>query len=57
MLLGTAAMNDQTDDLDQADEDILTYDVSDDALEAVAGWVKRSETMMLWTNTCTCCRE
>jgi hypothetical protein len=30
-------MNDQTDHLDQADEDILTYTVSDDALEAAAG--------------------
>jgi hypothetical protein len=31
-------MDQQTDtDLDQADEDILTYDVSDEALEAAAG--------------------
>jgi hypothetical protein len=30
-------MNDETDDLDQADEDILTYTVSDEALEALAG--------------------
>jgi hypothetical protein len=30
-------MNDITTDLDQADEDILTYDVSDEALEAAAG--------------------
>jgi hypothetical protein len=31
-------MNLQIDtDLDQADEDILTYDVSDEALEAAAG--------------------
>lgn len=30
-------MNDQTDDLDRADEDILTYTVSDEALEAAAG--------------------
>ncbi len=29
-------MNDTTFDLDQADEDILAYDVSDDALEAAA---------------------
>jgi hypothetical protein len=29
-------MNDDNTDLDQADEDILTHDVSDDALEAVA---------------------
>jgi hypothetical protein len=31
-------MNDQTDDtLDQTDEDILSYTVSDEALEAAAG--------------------
>ena len=33
-------MNNQTEqitDLDQTDEDILTYEVSDDALEAAAG--------------------
>jgi hypothetical protein len=34
-------MDRQTDtDLDQADEDILTYDVSDEALEAAAGMEK-----------------
>jgi hypothetical protein len=30
-------MNDETTNLDQADEDILTYTVSDEALEAAAG--------------------
>ena len=30
-------MNDDNTDLDQVDEDILTYTVSDEALEAVAG--------------------
>ncbi len=30
-------MNDRATDLDQADEDILTATVSDDALEAAAG--------------------
>jgi hypothetical protein len=30
-------MNDRTDHLDQTDEDILTYTVSDEALEAAAG--------------------
>ena len=30
-------MNEQTDDLAQADKDILTYTLSDDALEATAG--------------------
>ncbi len=33
-------MNDQTGDLDQADEEILTYTVSDEALEAAAGMEK-----------------
>ena len=30
-------MNDETTNLDQADEDILSYTVSDEALEAAAG--------------------
>jgi hypothetical protein len=30
-------MDDQTDHLEQTDEDILTYTVSDDTLEAAAG--------------------
>ena len=30
-------MNDTTSDLDQTDEEILTYTVSDEALEAAAG--------------------
>jgi hypothetical protein len=30
-------MNDETTNLDQADEDILTYTVSDEALEAAGG--------------------
>jgi hypothetical protein len=30
-------MNDQTTTLDQADEEILTYTVSDEALEAAGG--------------------
>jgi hypothetical protein len=30
-------MNDDNTDLDQADEEILTYTVSDEALEAAAG--------------------
>ena len=30
-------MNDQTDDLDQAEAEILTYTLSDEALEAAAG--------------------
>ena len=38
-------MNDETTDLDQTDEDILTYTVSDEALEA-AGMERE-----LWTDT------
>jgi hypothetical protein len=34
---GQLPMNDTTSDHDQADEDILTYSVSDEALEAAAG--------------------
>jgi hypothetical protein len=30
-------VNEQTDDLDQTDEEILTYTLSDEALEAAAG--------------------
>ena len=38
-------MNDQTTtDLDQADEKILTYEVSDEALEAAAGTEPRKQT-------------
>jgi hypothetical protein len=33
-------MNDDTTDLDQTDEDILIYAVSDEALEAAAGTTK-----------------
>jgi hypothetical protein len=33
-------MDDQTDHLDQADEDILTYTVSDEAVEGAAGVVR-----------------
>jgi hypothetical protein len=34
-------MNDETDNLDQIEEDILTTTVSDEALEAAAGREKR----------------
>jgi len=37
-------MNDDTTCLDQADEEILTYTVSDEALEAVAGTERRVKT-------------
>jgi hypothetical protein len=33
----TIAMNDDASDLDQTDKDILTYEVSDEALEAASG--------------------
>ena len=33
-------MNDQTDTLDQADEEVLTYTVSDEALEDAAGTLR-----------------
>lgn len=33
-------MDDQTDHLDRADEDILTYMVSDEAVEAAMGVVR-----------------
>jgi hypothetical protein len=39
-------MNDQTDHLDQTDEDILPYAVSDKALEA-AGFEKEGRTAVL----------
>jgi hypothetical protein len=35
-------MTDTTTDLDQFDEEILTYDVSDEALEAAAGTDRRA---------------
>jgi hypothetical protein len=38
--LENGTMNDQTEHLDQSEEDILTYAVSDEAIEAAAdiGW-------------------
>ncbi len=40
-------MNDDTTCLDQADEEILTYTVSDEALEAAAG-TERGATTFTW---------
>ena len=41
-------MDQQTDiELDQADEEILTYTVSDEALEAAAGSVKGADSWMV----------
>jgi hypothetical protein len=37
-------MNDDNTDLDQVDEDILTYTVSDEALEAAAGMTRAAAT-------------
>jgi hypothetical protein len=46
-------MDQQTDiDLDQADEDILTYTVSDEALEAAAGTERGGPTPFVVTNLC-----
>jgi hypothetical protein len=44
------AMNDDTTTLDQADEDILTYTVSDEALEAAAGTAANTATQ--WNTVC-----
>jgi hypothetical protein len=40
-------MNDQTDHLDQTDEDILSYTVSDEALETAAG-THRGGSIFCW---------
>lgn len=42
-------MNDQADALDQVDEDILCYALSDEALEAAAGPAKGEVTAMYST--------
>jgi hypothetical protein len=46
-------MNEQTDDLDQADEEILTYTVSDEALEAAAN-TERGAPTFIWAVTLPC---
>jgi hypothetical protein len=43
-------MDDNTNDLDQTDEETLTYEVSDEALEAAADTVRR-----VWTKVTTSC--
>jgi hypothetical protein len=43
-------MNDQTDTLDQADEDILTSTVSDEALEAAA--TEMGDTLSIFSAAC-----
>jgi hypothetical protein len=45
-------MNGHPDHLDQTDEDILTYDVYDETLEAAAGttrWVTGLDNSFCWT--------
>ena len=53
---GINAMKDTASDLDQTDEDILTYEVSDETLEAAAG-AERSMATFLAAYSCalTCC--
>jgi hypothetical protein len=52
-------MNDDATTLDQADEDILTYEVSDEALEAGAGPVRGARatsqlTLVVSAGWCCC---
>jgi hypothetical protein len=46
-------MKDETTNLDQADEDILTYTVSDEAIEAVAAKALQ-EVQQTWWFTLNC---
>jgi hypothetical protein len=46
-------MDNPTDTLDQADEEILTYTVSDEALEAAAGTENPSATLWPFCHTPT----
>jgi hypothetical protein len=48
-------MNDQADKFDQADEDILTSTIPDEALEAAAGPERRGYTFMIATQVIDCC--
>ena len=49
-------MTDESTDLDHAEDDILTYDVSDDALESAAGtdapMISWADTFMLTLRPC-----
>ena len=47
-------MNDETSNLDQTDEDILTYRVSDEALEAGAGTEGMVHTLTAAGPLCFC---
>ena len=46
------AMNDETTDLNQVDEDILAYTVSDEALEAAASNEMGKPTSLIFTRLC-----
>jgi hypothetical protein len=48
-------MNDETTNRDQTDEDILTYTVSDDALEDAAGIEMKPATLRGYTNPVYSC--
>jgi hypothetical protein len=46
-------MNDQTEHLDQSEEDILTYTVSDEAIEAAADTLAQNNTASAyWLGDC-----
>lgn len=46
-------MKDQTDGFDQAEEEILAYDVSDEELEASASTTKQAYTSYTYANYCS----
>jgi hypothetical protein len=48
------AMNDSANCLDQADEEILAYNVSDEALEAAAGKTRRGYTFYSFHSVPNC---
>jgi hypothetical protein len=47
-------MNDETSELNQADEDMLNYDVSDETLEGAATSKTAARSMYLYTTPCQC---
>ena len=47
-------MIDDTTNLDQTDEEILAYTVSDDALEAAAGPERGAQLTCEWNGGCSC---
>ena len=52
---GINVMNETTIDVDQTDEDILTYEVSDEALEAAARTERRTQSWVVYTYPLPCC--